>query len=40
LGEGKVRVADLVSDHVGLENLRDGIDRIAGQRAMKVVVNP
>lgn len=40
LGEGKVRVKDMITHHFGLEGLKEGIDLMVAQRAMKVIVNP
>ncbi len=40
LCEGKVNVRELVTHHVGLEKLREAIDLIVQQKAMKVVVHP
>ncbi|MCE9625259.1 MAG: alcohol dehydrogenase catalytic domain-containing protein [Deltaproteobacteria bacterium] len=40
LCEKKVKVAPLVTHHVGLEKLRESIDWILAQKAMKVIVNP
>ena len=40
LGEGKVRVAQMVTHHVGLGGLKEGIELMVAQRAMKVIVNP
>lgn len=40
LCEKKVQVAPLVTHHVGLEKLRESIDWITAQKAMKVIVNP
>ncbi|HEX5034120.1 MAG TPA: alcohol dehydrogenase catalytic domain-containing protein [bacterium] len=40
LVEGKVKVAPLVTHHVGLEQLQESIGWITAQKAMKVIVNP
>ncbi|HCU24741.1 MAG TPA: alcohol dehydrogenase [Deltaproteobacteria bacterium] len=40
LCEKKVQVAPLVTHHVGLEDLRESIDWIVAQQAMKVIVHP
>ena len=40
LCDQKVRVAPLITHHVGLEQLRESIDWITAQKAMKVIVNP
>ena len=40
LCEKQVNVAPLVTHHVPLEKLRESIDWILAQKAMKVIVNP
>ena len=40
LCEKKLNVAPLVTHHVGLEQIRESIDWIVAQKAMKVIVNP
>ncbi|MDL1873352.1 zinc-binding dehydrogenase [Deltaproteobacteria bacterium PRO3] len=40
LCEKKVQVSPLVTHHVDLEQLRESIDWITAQKAMKVIVNP
>jgi L-iditol 2-dehydrogenase len=37
---GKVKVEKLITHHVGLEGLREAVDLVVQQKAMKVIVNP
>jgi len=40
LAEGKVNVKPLITHHLGLEEIQKGIELLAAQKAMKVIINP